>query len=65
MNTLNTLSPRLEEYRLAQQARYAKEHKANMVKYPWIRESINAFNNATPEQIAKAQELLKKRGLIK
>ena len=65
MNTLNTLSPRLEEYRLAQQARYAKEHEANMVKYPWIRESINAFNNATPEQIAKAQELLKKRGLIK
>ncbi len=65
MNTLNTLSPQLEEYRLAQQARYAKEHEANMVKYPWSRESINAFNNATPEQLAQVEATLRKRGQIK
>mgnify|MGYP000668982616 FL=1 len=65
MNTLNTLSPRLEEYRLAQQARYAKEHEANMVKYPWIRESIEAYRNATPEQLAEVEATLRKRGQIK
>ncbi len=39
-------------------------HEKAMAKSPWIRETIQAYRNATPEQIAKAQELLKKRGLI-
>ena len=51
----------LEQYRIAQQARYAKEHEANMVKYPWIRESVNAYRNATPEQLAQVEALLAKR----
>ena len=41
------LSPRLEEYRLAQQARYAKEREADMIKYPWIKESVEAYRNAS------------------
>ena len=65
MNTLNNLSPRLEEYRLAQQARYAKEHEANMEKYPWIREATEAYRNATPEQLAQVEAILRKRGQIK
>jgi hypothetical protein len=52
----------LEQYRIAQQARYAKEHEANMVKYPWIRESVNAYRNATPEQLAQVEALIAKRG---
>jgi hypothetical protein len=32
----------LEQFRIEQQARYAKKHEANMAKYPWIREAINA-----------------------
>ena len=59
------LTPSVEALRVAQQERYAKEHEANMAKSPWIRETINAYRNATPEQIAKVQELLKKRGLVK
>ena len=31
------LSPRLEAFRLAQQARYAKQREADMIKYPWIK----------------------------
>jgi ferritin-like metal-binding protein YciE len=52
----------LDEYRIAQQARYAKEHEADMVKYPWIRESINAYKNATPEQLAQVEAIVSKRG---
>jgi hypothetical protein len=51
----------LDEYRIAQQARYAKEHEADMVKYPWIRESINAYKNATPEQLAQVKTITSKR----
>jgi hypothetical protein len=51
----------LDEYRIAQQARYAKEHEADMVKYPWIRESINAYKNATPEQLAQVEAITSKR----
>ena len=54
MDTLNRI-------REAQQARYAIEHEANMVKYPWIRESVNAYRNATPEQIAQVEALIAKR----
>jgi hypothetical protein len=54
MNTLELL-------REAQQTRYAKEHEANMAKYPWIRESINAYKNATPEQLAQVEAIVAKR----
>ena len=58
MNTLNRIQ--------AEQAIARKvAHEKAMAKSPWIRETIQAYRNATPEQIAKAQELLKKRGLIK
>jgi hypothetical protein len=49
----------------AQQERYAKEHEANMEKYPWIKESIEAYRNATPEQLAQVEAILRKRGQIK
>ena len=39
-------------------------HEKAMAKSPWIRETVQAYRNATPEQIAMVQELLKKRGLI-
>ena len=58
MDTLNRI-------RQEQQARYAVEHEKAMEKYPWIRESINAFNNATPEQLAQVEATLRKRGQIK
>ena len=40
----------------AQQAKYNAKHEAEMVKYPWIRESINAYRNATPEQLAEIEK---------
>jgi hypothetical protein len=54
MNTLELL-------REAQQARYAKEHEANMAKYPWIREATQAYRNATPEQLAQVEAIVAKR----
>ena len=58
MNTLNRIKA---EQDLARSI----AHEKAMAKSPWIRETIQAYRNATPEQIAMAQELLKKRGLIK
>ena len=54
MNTLETL-------RAEQQARYAVEHEKAMKKSPWIRESVQAFRNATPEQIAMVEAIVAKR----
>jgi hypothetical protein len=54
MNTLELL-------REAQQARYAKEHEANMAKYPWIREAINAYADADEAQIATVEAIVAKR----
>ena len=54
MNTLETL-------RAEQQARYAIEHEKAMEKSPWIRESVNAYRNATPEQIAMVEAIVAKR----
>ena len=51
----------LEQYRIVQQARYKIEHEADMVKYPWIRESVNAYRNATPEQLAQVEAITSKR----
>jgi hypothetical protein len=54
MDTLNRI-------RQEQQARYAIEHEKAMAKSPWIRESVNAYRNATPEQIAKIEAIVAKR----
>jgi hypothetical protein len=54
MNTLETL-------RAEQQARYAVEHEKAMEKSPWIRESVQAYRNATPEQIAMVEAIVAKR----
>jgi hypothetical protein len=53
MDTLNRL-------RAEQQARYAIEHEKAMERSPWIRESVQAYRNATPEQLAQAEALRKK-----
>ena len=57
MNTLNRIQA---EQTIARH----EAHEKAMTQSPWIRESVQAYRNATPEQIAMAQELLKKRGLI-
>ena len=40
-------------------------HEKAMAKSPWIRESVNAYRNATPEQLAQVEAILRKRGQIK
>ena len=55
MDTLNRV-------RAEQQARYAVQHEKAMAKSPWIRESVQAFRNATPEQLAQAEAIRVKRG---
>jgi len=35
--------------------------KRLLLKSPWIRESVNAYRNATPEQIAQVEALIAKR----
>jgi hypothetical protein len=57
-NPNNTL---IEDIRKAQQARYAKEHALAMKSFPWIAESINAYRNATPEQLAQVEAITSKR----
>ena len=57
-NPNNTL---IEDIRKAQQARYAKEHAIAMESFPWIAESINAYRNATPEQLAQVEAITSKR----
>jgi hypothetical protein len=54
MDTLNRL-------RAEQQARYAIEHEKAMERSPWIRESVNAYRNATPEQLALVEAIVAKR----
>ena len=55
MNTLNRIQ--------AEQAIARKiAHEKAMAKSPWIRESVNAYRNATPEQIAEVEALIAKRG---
>jgi hypothetical protein len=50
----------LDRIRAEQQARYAIEHEKAMAKSPWIRESVNAYRNATPEQIAEVEAYRKR-----
>ena len=55
MNTLNRIQ--------AEQAVARHEaHEKAIAKSPWIRESVNAYRNATPEQIAEVEALIAKRG---
>ena len=51
----------LERIRLEQQERNAIAHEKAMEKSPWIRESVNAYRNATPEQIAMVEAIVAKR----
>jgi hypothetical protein len=53
MDTLNRV-------RAEQQARYAVAHEKAMAKSPWIRESVQAYRNATPEQIAEVEAYRKR-----
>ncbi len=53
MDTLNRV-------RAEQQARYAVEHEKAMERSPWIRESVQAYRNATPEQIAEVEAYRKR-----
>jgi hypothetical protein len=45
----------------AQQAKYNAKHEAVLASNPWIRESINAYRNATPEQLAQIEAIVAKR----
>jgi hypothetical protein len=36
-------------------------HEKAIAKSPWIRESVNAYRNATPEQIAMVEAIVAKR----
>lgn len=47
------LSPRMEAFRVAQQARYAEQHEKNMARSPWIREKIEAYNKSTKTPLLK------------
>ena len=51
-----------DRIRAEQQARYAIEHEKAMERSPWIRESVQAFRNATPEQLAQIEAIVAKRG---
>jgi hypothetical protein len=51
----------LDRIRKEQQERNAIAHEKAMAKSPWIRESVNAYRNATPEQIAMVEAIVAKR----
>ena len=51
----------LDRIRLEQQERNTIAHEKAMEKSPWIRESVNAYRNATPEQIAMVEAIVAKR----
>ena len=58
MNTLNRIQ--------AEQAIARKiAHEKAMAKSPWIRESVQAYRTSTPEQLAKVEAILRKRGQMK
>lgn len=58
MNTLNRI---LAEQTTAR----AIAHEKSMDKYPWIRESVQAYRDADAVQIATVEAILRKRGQIK
>ena len=51
----------LQRIKQEQQERYALQHELDMAKSPWIRESVEAYFNATPEQIAMVEAIVAKR----
>jgi hypothetical protein len=53
MDTLNRV-------RAEQQERNAIAHEKAMEKSPWIRESVQAYRLATPEQVAQAEAYRKR-----
>ena len=53
MDTLNRV-------RAEQQERNAIAHEKAMEKSPWIRESVQAYRNATPEQLAEVEAYRKR-----
>ena len=56
MNTLNRIH--------AEQAVARKiAHEKAIANSPWIRESVQAYRNATPEQLAQVEAILRKRGM--
>ena len=55
MNTLNRIQAEQEIARKI-------AHEKAIAKSPWIRESVQAYRNATPEQIAEVEALIAKRG---
>lgn len=56
MNTLNRIQA---EQNLARSI----AHEIAIAKSPWIRESVQAFRNATPEQLAQVEAILRSRGM--
>ena len=54
-------------YRIQAEQAIARKiaHEKAMAKSPWIRESVEAYRNATPEQLAQVEAILRKRGQIK
>ncbi len=45
----------------AQNAKREALQEARLERYPWIREAVNAYRNATPEQLAEAERIRKDR----
>jgi hypothetical protein len=56
MNTLNRIQAEQEIARKI-------AHEKAIAKSPWIRESVQAYRNATPEQLAQVEAILRKRGM--
>ena len=50
----------LDRIRLEHQERNAIAHEKAIAKSPWIRESVQAYRNATPEQLAQVEALRKR-----
>ena len=50
----------LNKVRAEQQERNAIAHEKAMAKSPWIRDSVQAYRNATPEQLAEVEAYRKR-----
>ena len=55
------LTPSVEAFRIAQKERNAIQHEKNMKKYSWIRETVNAYNDADETQIATVEAIINKK----
>lgn len=54
---MNTLDRLYAEQTVARNA----AHEQAIAKSPWIRESVNAYRNATPEQLEQIAAIVAKR----